>query len=130
MMQKLPYPHPHWGWKVYFVLWLGFTLYGLTVMQIGAMELINTIVGVVGLVGLFGYAWSVRVPGAQRFWLGVGIVLVMLAVISIGIMLWRSREIMVRNPVAAGVAAVVTGLLLIPNIVAVLRYSRRLRPPI
>jgi hypothetical protein len=144
VVNKLSTPAPNLVWKLYFGLWLCWTLYGFWQGWWDALRVVDFVISLAGLVGLFGYAWALRVPGSARVWRWLGIGLGIMLVVNPLVMAVRLHHATLSLPgglATAGVPAVqfvmVYGFMLAPawllagltapNVYAVLRYARLLQ---
>lgn len=151
IVQKLLTPAPSFVWKLYFVLCLGLTTYGLWLgWDVNGLSgwpdvltVITVTVRLVALFGLLGYAWALRVPGSARVWglvgVGLAVVLVMDAALT-GVRMYRAAllihaalavaEIPLAYKVATLVFATLPALVFaaigVPNVIALRRYKRAL----
>jgi hypothetical protein len=126
-MKKLNYPNPHPGWKIYFFLLAVLTVFGVMGMRGDILEIVNVIAAMISLAGLGGYAWSVLLFGSARFWFAVAWGLVLLVPINLAVTGWKGRSQLGIGPTEIILALLLAGMLIVPNIVAIFCYARRLK---
>lgn len=123
-MKILAYTPPTLRWKIYFGLLTALTASGIPTMRPTLLETLSTIVELLGLVGLFGYAWSVKLPGPSVFWRSTAATSVLLMLVGIVVMLRApAGQRLFQMPVALVLCLLLVAALSIPTIVALFRYA-------
>jgi hypothetical protein len=130
-MQTLVASRSKFAWKLYFVLLTLLTDAVMPMLPPTIVSALNAAVGLCGLAGLFGYAWSVKVPGPPAFWRGVAVASLVQMIVSLGVMLDQPvGQRLFRMPLALTLALAFASALTVPSAVAIFRYAALRADPI